>query len=112
VVLIEPGLITTRFAEAAVSSMETVDQEEGPYAKFNAAVAEATANVYKGPMTRLGGGPETVARAVEKALTRNRPKTRYLVTPSARLAVFQRRLLPDRAWDAAMGTSFPRPRPE
>src|SRR5688572_9658489 len=35
VVVIEPGLIRTSFAEAAVGSIE---QDDGPYARFNAAV--------------------------------------------------------------------------
>jgi hypothetical protein len=51
-----------------------------------------------------------VARVIEKALTRRRPRTRYLVTPSARLAITQRKLLSDRMWDRALGTQFPRPR--
>jgi hypothetical protein len=32
------------------------------------------------------------------------------VTPSARLAILQRRITPDRVWDAAMRTQFPQPR--
>ena len=39
-----------------------------------------------------------------------RPKTRYKVTPSARLILAQRRLLTDRAWDAFLRTQFPTPR--
>jgi NAD(P)-dependent dehydrogenase (short-subunit alcohol dehydrogenase family) len=112
VVLIEPGLIKTDFAEAAVGSMSEVEQAEGPYGEFNSAVAAATAGAYEGPLARLGGGPETVARAIEKALTRRRPKTRYPVTPSARLGMMQHRLLPDRAWDAVVGSTFPRPGPQ
>jgi hypothetical protein len=50
-----------------------------------------------------------VARAIERALSARRPKTRYKVTPSARLILAQRRLLSDRAWDAFMRTQFPTP---
>ena len=106
VAIIEPGLIRTSFAETAAGS---VTQEAGPYAAFNAAVQESTAGVYEGPLGRLGGGPEAVAKAIEKAVTSRRPKTRYPVTPSARFFMGQRALLPDRAWDALVGTSFPRP---
>ena len=60
-------------------------------------------------MARLGGGPEDVARTIGKALTARRPKTRYPVTASARLLLTQRKLMPDRAWDAMTGTSFRRP---
>ena len=104
--VIEPGLIRTNFAETSVGS---VSQEAGPYAEFNSAVAAATAGAYDGPLGKLGGGPEAVAKAIEKALTAERPRTRYKVTASARLLMAQRSLLPDRAWDAVVSTSFPRP---
>jgi NAD(P)-dependent dehydrogenase (short-subunit alcohol dehydrogenase family) len=104
--VIEPGLIKTSFAETSVGS---VSHEDGPYAEFNTAVAAATAGAYEGPLARLGGGPEAVAEVIEKAITARRPRTRYKVTASARLLMAQRALLPDRAWDAVVGTSFPRP---
>jgi NAD(P)-dependent dehydrogenase (short-subunit alcohol dehydrogenase family) len=110
VVVIEPGLIKTRFGETAAGSIDAGDADDDPYTEFNAAVGTATAEVYDGPLARLGGGPETVARAIERAIRSRRPKTRYKVTPSARLALAQRRLLPDRAWDALMRSQFPSPR--
>jgi NAD(P)-dependent dehydrogenase (short-subunit alcohol dehydrogenase family) len=106
VVVIEPGLIRTRFGDAAVAS---VPAEDGPYAEFNKAVAAATARVYDGPLGRLGAGPDAVAKVIERALTAGRPRARYKVTASARVLMGQRALLPDRAWDAVVGTSFPRP---
>jgi NAD(P)-dependent dehydrogenase (short-subunit alcohol dehydrogenase family) len=110
VVLIEPGLIKTRFGETAAGSIDAAAPDrDDPYADFNAAVGTATAEVYEGPLARLGGGPETVARAIERAITSRRPKTRYKVTPSARLILAQRRLLSDRAWDAFLRTQFPTP---
>jgi NAD(P)-dependent dehydrogenase (short-subunit alcohol dehydrogenase family) len=104
--VIEPGLIKTNFAETAVDS---VSEDEGPYAKFNSAVQASTAGVYDSALGKLGGGPETVAKAIERAITARRPKTRYPVTASARFFLTQRALLPDRAWDAVVGTSIPRP---
>ena len=41
--------------------------------------------------------------------TARSPRSRYAVSPSARLFLGLRRLLPDRAWDAALRTSFPQP---
>src|SRR5215218_11452579 len=108
VVVIEPGLITTRFGKTAAGGVATGD---GPYAHFNAAVAAATASVYEGPLSRLGAGPEAVAKTIEKAISADRPRTRYVVTASARVMLAQRRLLPDRLWDRLVGTSLPRPRP-
>jgi NAD(P)-dependent dehydrogenase (short-subunit alcohol dehydrogenase family) len=111
VILIEPGLIKTRFGETAASSIDAaVVDDDDPYADFNAAVGTTTAEAYEGPLARLGGGPETVARAIERAISSRRPKTRYKVTPSARLILAQRRLLSDRAWDAFLRTQFPTPR--
>jgi NAD(P)-dependent dehydrogenase (short-subunit alcohol dehydrogenase family) len=108
VVVIEPGLIKTNFAETAVGTVESA-VGDGPYAKFNNAVQESTANAYEGAFGKLGGPPETVAKTIERAITARRPRTRYKVTASARLFMTQRALLPDRAWDAVVGTSFPRP---
>ena len=111
VVCVEPGLIVTGFGDAAARSLEEGASGEGPYGEFNARVGAATEGVYKGPMRRLGGGPETVARTIEKAITARRPRSRYKVTPSAKLAIAQRRLVSDRLWDRAMAAQFPRPKP-
>ncbi len=107
VILIEPGLITTNFENAAVASLDPT--EEGPYAAFNAQVAKATKEAYSGPMKRLGGGPDSVAKVIEKSLNAKRPKIRYTVTPSASLSLATRKLLGARGWDAAMGQQFPKP---
>src|SRR5256885_16442128 len=104
VVTIEPGLIVTEFGETAAASTGPAD---GPYAEFNAAVAKATAGIYKGPAAKLGGGPDAVAKAIEKAI--NRPRIRIRVTPSAHLMLTQRRLMTDGMWDRLMRTQFPRP---
>jgi len=110
VVIIEPGLIVTNFGDAAAGSVDA--QLAGTdYDDFNAAVAKETAGVYEGPMKRLGGGPEVVAAAIEKAITSKRPRTRYPVTPSARLAMGQRRLVTDKMWDRLMRSRFPSPGP-
>jgi NAD(P)-dependent dehydrogenase (short-subunit alcohol dehydrogenase family) len=104
--VIEPGLIRTSFGETAVGS---VPEHEGPYTEFNTAVAKATAGAYDGPLAKLGAGPEAVAKAIEKAITARRPRTRYPVTASARFFMGQHAILPDRGWDRVVGTSFPRP---
>jgi NAD(P)-dependent dehydrogenase (short-subunit alcohol dehydrogenase family) len=107
--VIEPGLIRTDFAETAVGSMDGSDGEN-PYAGFDESVAKATAENYeRGPFARLGGGPEAVAEAIDHAVSVRSPKSRYAVTPSAHLFLRLRRLLPDRAWDAALRTIYPQP---
>lgn len=111
VVIVEPGLIKTEFAAAATTALNDGIADEGPYGAFNQAVGAATVGAYEGPAARLGGGPEKVAKAIEKAIVKRRPKIRYKVTPSAHLVLGQRKLLSDRMWDAFVGTQFPRPRP-
>jgi NAD(P)-dependent dehydrogenase (short-subunit alcohol dehydrogenase family) len=108
VVIVQPGLIRTEFAETASAAVP--DSDGGPYGRFNAEVARATKDVYeKGPLARLGGEAEDVAKVIETAITRRRPRPRYRVTPSARVLITQRRLMTDRVWDAVLRTQFPRP---
>jgi NAD(P)-dependent dehydrogenase (short-subunit alcohol dehydrogenase family) len=111
VILLEPGLITTEFGETATASMIDVQSSaEDPYAHFNATVGAVTKGAYDGPMRRLGAGPERVAKVIERAITRSRPPARITITPSAKLTIATRRLLSDRAWDAAMRRQFPQPK--
>jgi NAD(P)-dependent dehydrogenase (short-subunit alcohol dehydrogenase family) len=113
VVVIEPGLIRTGFADAAVGTIaDRSEDPEGPYDGFHQAVAAATAGAYRNAIARrLGGGPEAVARAIERALAARRPRTRYRVTGSAVLFIGLRRMLPDRLWDALVARTFPQPKP-
>ena len=110
VILLEPGLITTEFGEAASASMTGVTSSpDDPYAQFNAAVGAVTKGAYDGPMRHLGAGPERVAKVIERAIRRRRPPARIKITPSAKVTIAVRRLMSDRAWDAAMRRQFPQP---
>jgi NAD(P)-dependent dehydrogenase (short-subunit alcohol dehydrogenase family) len=109
-ILIEPGLIRTEFGESAGRSFDGWGGATDPYASFNEAIARTTRAAYEGgPISRLGGGPETVARTIERAIVAKKPKARYTVTPSANLLLTIRKLLPDRAWDAFVASQMPRP---
>jgi NAD(P)-dependent dehydrogenase (short-subunit alcohol dehydrogenase family) len=112
VVIVQPGIIRTGFADAATHAMDEggATPAAGPYGTFNAALAGATQSVYeRGPLARLGGGPEIVARAIERAISARAPKIRYRVTPSARLLVGQHAIMPARLWDRMLTTQFPEP---
>jgi NAD(P)-dependent dehydrogenase (short-subunit alcohol dehydrogenase family) len=104
--IVEPGLIKSAFGDTATA---TIEQPDGPYATFNAAVAKRVAGAYEGAMGMLAAGPEAVARVIEHAVSSRRPRTRYRVTTGARLTLAMRKVMPDRAWDAMMRTQFPRP---
>jgi len=118
VVLLEPGLIVTEFGNAAVASMSEMDAPAAaagagggdPYAQFNATVGAATQGAYSGPLRLLGAGPDRVAKVIEKSLRKRRAPTRVTITPSAKLSISSRRLLPDRVWDAMMRAQFPMPK--
>lgn len=110
VVLVEPGLIKSGFAEAVGSGLEgfAVDPV---YRAFHDAVATSTKEVYeKGPFARLAGTPDDVARTVLRAITKSNPRARYTVSMSAKLFLAQRRMLGDRGWDWLMRQSFPAPK--
>ncbi len=97
VVLLEPGLITTEFGEAATASMADVELTgDDPYAKFNTTVGAVTKGAYDGPMKLLGGGPDRVAKVIERALKRRHPPARITITPSAKVTIAMRRVMPDR----------------
>jgi NAD(P)-dependent dehydrogenase (short-subunit alcohol dehydrogenase family) len=117
VILLEPGLITTEFGEAATASIAETQLGDGaqasdsdPYGEFNTTVGAVTKGAYEGPMRLLGAGPDRVAKTIERALKRKHPPARVTITPSAKLMLGLRRLTPDRAWDAMMRAQFPQPR--
>ncbi len=110
VVVIEPGLVKTRFGETSVGALHTVSSDASPYRDFNTGVATVVGGAYEGPMARLAVEPEAVARVIEKAMRARRPRARYVVPGFVRLLLFTRRILPDRMWDAALRRRFPIPR--
>ena len=108
VVVIEPGIIKTEFGTTAVA---TVDKDTGPYAEYNSSLKGVLNSAYEGPLAKAGVGPGPVAKTIGKAIEVRRPRTRYVVPAMTRGVLLARRLLPDRAWDAALRTTYERPKP-
>jgi short-subunit dehydrogenase len=107
VTVMQPGLIRTNFGEAAAHAVEP---EQGIYASFNESVAKMTVEAYeKGPLARLGGDADHVAKAIEKAISSRKAPIRVRVTPSARMLIAQRRMLGAGLWDRFLATQFTRP---
>ncbi|MCW1958012.1 MAG: SDR family NAD(P)-dependent oxidoreductase [Mycobacterium sp.] len=107
VTVIQPGLIRTEFASTAQTGLAT---DDGPYAEFNASVGAATEDAYaKGPLAKLGGDADSVAKAVEKAITAKHPPIRVRVTPSAHVLVGLNGMMSDGMWDKFLAGQFPRP---
>ena len=103
VICIEPGLIRTEFGSTAAGGVEAsgrsvrrvqrVGGEVHPRRLRGAAVA---------PRRRR----RRRRQAIEKALGKSRAPSRVPVTPSARVMMGLRRVLPDRAWDKVVGAAL------
>ena len=94
VVLIRPGFIRTEFVDAANSASEPVIANAGPYAPY----FEGFRGNYRRWLS-WAGGPDDIARLVEKALAARRPAPRYAGPAHAKLLLFIKWLLPARAVD-------------
>ena len=106
--VIEPGAIRTEFEQTSADTIGATARADGsPYAAFYESIEARARGTYAGPMSE---GPEMVAKAIEHAVTSSRPRSRYPLTPGARVMIAARRVLPDGGWDALMGMQFVRPR--
>jgi short-subunit dehydrogenase len=102
VVVIQPGSVSTQWAGIARENL-LATSGNGPYSELAgnmAAGLETVGHQGKGPITPAS--PEAIARVIEHALETNRPKTRYSAPCHAKLFLFFRWLLPDKAFDKMM----------
>jgi NAD(P)-dependent dehydrogenase (short-subunit alcohol dehydrogenase family) len=97
VVVIEPGPIETNFGDTALHSVvdEVLEDPSNPYHR-RAVKITSMPNTLK-PFTK---DAESVARAIGRALTADRPRSRYTVTLPAKLTPLTQ-LVPDKLLDAA-----------
>jgi short-subunit dehydrogenase len=108
VVVIQPGAIKTAFGDTAVARVDALGGS-ADYAPFREALKQQIRNAYEGPLAAAAVGPEAVAKVIERAISANKPRTRYVITPAAKLLLGLRRWLPDRGFDAMLRTQFPSP---
>ena len=106
VVVIEPGGIATEWGGIAADNLDN-SGESGAYKKQAAAVAkslrsEANAN--------RNSPPSVISDAIGKAVTADRPKTRYAVGFGAKPLIAARKALPDRQFDALISRATGLPR--
>jgi NAD(P)-dependent dehydrogenase (short-subunit alcohol dehydrogenase family) len=95
VVVIEPGGIKTEWGEIAAEHLRQVSGK-GPYADQAAAMAKSLGSEANAGRT---SSPSVIANAIGKAVTAQRPKTRYAVGFGAKPLIATRRVLPDRGFD-------------
>lgn len=103
VVIVEPGSIRGEWGEIAADLVEE-SSATGPYAG-QAAVTARVLRVAANDTSR-GSSPEVVARAIGRAVTSRRPRTRVVVGRGARPLLLARRVLPDRTFDALREAGF------
>lgn len=108
--IVEPGAIATPIWEKSgkdAAGLEATMPREllSMYAMLVAAVRKVV-----GEASARAIAAETVAQAVEHALTAPRPKTRYLVGTDAKLRALMIKLLPDRLSDAVLTWALKLPR--
>ncbi len=97
VVLIEPGVIQSRWGEIAVQNL-TDKSTDSAYGDFIAKGAKSMTDIYENP-SRLSP-PSVIADAVVAALNSKKPKTRYIAGKYARTLILARKYLGDRMFDA------------
>jgi NAD(P)-dependent dehydrogenase (short-subunit alcohol dehydrogenase family) len=104
VVLIEPGIIRTSInqnaAELSAAYIRAVDLSpyKAIYQNFTASWEKRT---NAAPDT-----PEDCARVILRAIEETPPRARYLVTRTAKIMAFLRRILSDRAFDRLVGKNY------
>ena len=96
VVIIEPGAIITEWASIARENMLRVSGNTD-YKELTVKHANMFARADK-----AGSQPIVVARTIVRAITANRPKTRYATGGGAKIILFVRRILSDRMFDRLM----------
>lgn len=98
--IIEPGPIRTRFIDNVIKSIEDdIDVDGSVHRELYSARLMALRN---GGKSTFKLEPEAVAAKVLHALESPRPRIRYPVTVSTRLAMLMKRTLPDRIVDRIM----------
>jgi len=103
VVIIEPGSIRTDWGAIAAGRLRATSSD-GPYAEQADAMATSLERSSR-PGNRMASPATVIGKAVTKAATARRPRTRYRVGFGASPLIFLNRLLPDRTFDALVKRS-------
>jgi NADP-dependent 3-hydroxy acid dehydrogenase YdfG len=104
VALVEPtGVRGTKFADA-LGTATLSNTAQDPYREFKRRYDEVTRTMAELPLVTVD--PDTVARAVVRAVRAKNPKPRYIVGASGRASLLARLLLTDRMWDRLLMRSL------
>ena len=100
VVVVEPGGIKTDWGLIAAENLKKTSTN-GAYAEMANKAADGMIKNYSGDLLSK---PALIAKTVRKAVTKRRPRTRYLVGFGAKPMVWTHRLFGDRVFDWALRT--------
>lgn len=96
VVIIEPGLINTEFPEITYQKAMTLSSNS-PYINHLIRVKTAVEKDMKN--NTFGSDPIVVAKKVYKAIIKKNPRTRYSMGKLSRIALWGRKVIPDKMLD-------------
>lgn len=94
-IVVEPGGIKTDWGIIAAENLKKTSRN-GSYAELANKAADGMIRNYSGNMLSK---PELVAKTVRKAVTKRRPRTRYLIGFGAKPIVWIHKIFGDRVFD-------------
>lgn len=94
VIIVEPGGIKTDWGVIAANNLKKMS-EGGAYAALANKAADGMIKNYSGNLTK----PEKIAKTIRKAVTKKRPRTRYLTGFMAKPMVLTHKIFGDRVYD-------------
>jgi NAD(P)-dependent dehydrogenase (short-subunit alcohol dehydrogenase family) len=101
VVLIEPGVIRTEFADRSMATLSRYRDPSSPYAWVL-----ARADEMKAQTDSMAVGPEVIARVIDRAIQARRPRARYVAPARTSFVLVLKVLLPTRVMDAILRSSM------
>ncbi len=102
--LVEPGVTRSSFVDKTTESDGMAGEPDSPYAGMRASVSRSNNEAYTNRM--MSASAESVAQVVASAVAADRPRTRYLLTPAAKVMAATHTVAGDRAWDRLMARQF------
>ena len=103
VVIIEPGAINTNFGNVTVSYMKKYMKDTN-YGHLIDPFGDMMETVNNDPeaIAKMSSEPIVIAEVVNKAITKKKPKTRYVAGKMGKFLIFYRNTFGDRAFDRMM----------
>jgi short-subunit dehydrogenase len=102
--LVEPGVTRSSFVDKTTASDAMDGDPDSPYAAVRASVSRSNTEAYTNRV--MSASAASVAQVVTSAVGADRPRTRYLLTPAAKVMAATHTVAGDRVWDRLMARQF------